>query len=113
MAAGRGREAEPTAQLPEPEQAHGAEAKELSVIVSRNLKRLRMRRGHSLERLAKLSGVSRAMISQVELARSTPTIAVLWKLARALGVPFAALISDQGSGGTTVLRAEAAKVLSS
>jgi transcriptional regulator with XRE-family HTH domain len=72
-----------------------------------------MRRGHSLERLAKISGVSRAMISQVELGRSTPTIALLWKLARALGVPFAALISDQGSGGTTVLRPETAKILTS
>lgn len=96
-----------------PAGSHGDETKELSAIVARNLKRLRQRQGHSLERLANLSGVSRAMISQIELGRSTPTIALLWKLARALQVPFAALISDRGQGGTTVLRAEAAKVLTS
>jgi transcriptional regulator with XRE-family HTH domain len=86
---------------------------ELAALVAANLKRLRLRQGHSLERLAKLAGVSRAMISQIELARSVPTIGLLWKLARALGVPFAALTSDAKVGGTVVLRAQDAKVLGS
>ena len=34
------------------------------------------------------------MVSQVELGRSTPSIKVVWKVARALGLPFSALISD-------------------
>ena len=79
--------------------------------MGRNLKRLRRRRGHSIERLARLSGVSRAMISQIELGRSVPTIALLWKLARALEVPFAALTSETGAGGTVVLRGSKAKTL--
>src|SRR5262249_34912572 len=66
---------------------------DLAAIVGENLRRLRTRQGHSLERLAKLSGVSRAMLSQIELGRSVPTIAVLWKITHALGVPFAALTS--------------------
>jgi transcriptional regulator with XRE-family HTH domain len=85
----------------------------LSTLVGQNLKRLRVRQGHSLERLAKLAGVSRAMISQIELGRSMPTIGLLWKLARALGVPFAALITDAKTGGTVVLRGKSAKVLAS
>lgn len=90
-----------------------AETGELAALVGHNIKRLRSRQGHSLERLAKLAGVSRAMISQIELGRSVPTIGLLWKLARALGVPFAALTSDASVSGTVVLRASKAKVLSS
>lgn len=86
---------------------------ELVAIVARNLKRIRTRRGHSLERLAKLSGVSRAMLSQIELGKSTPTIGLLWKVARALAVPFAALTSISGVHGTVVLRAADSKSLSS
>jgi len=86
---------------------------DLAVIVGENLRRLRTRQGHSLERLAKLSGVSRAMLSQIELGRSVPTISVLWKITHALGVPFAALTSPSAGTGTTVLRAARAKVLGS
>jgi transcriptional regulator with XRE-family HTH domain len=86
---------------------------ELSAILGKNLKRLRTRRGHSLERLAKLSGVSRAMLGQIETGKSTPTISLLWKVATALDVPFANLLAAQVVHGTAVLRRDAAKVLSS
>lgn len=86
---------------------------ELVDIVAANLKRLRTRRGHSLEALAKRSGVSRAMISQIELGKSAPTISLLWKLSSALEVPFAALTSVSGVHGTVVMRGADAKVLNS
>jgi len=81
--------------------------------VGANLRRLRTRRGLSLERLSRASGVSRAMLGQVELGRSTPTINVLWKIARALGVSFSALITDPTGTHPTVIRASKAKVLTS
>lgn len=86
---------------------------ELIEIVARNLKRLRNHRGHSLEHLAKLSGVSRAMLSQIELAKSTPTIGLLWKVARALEVPFSSLIRSASARGTVVMRGGQSKLLSS
>ncbi len=86
---------------------------DLPVIVGRNLRRLRIRQGHSLERLAKQSGVSRAMLGQIETGKSAPTIVLLWKVANALGVPFASLIAADDSHGTLVLRRGNAKVLSS
>ena len=86
---------------------------ELPAILGRNLRRLRTRRGHSLERLAKLSGVSRAMLGQIETGKSTPTIGLLWKVATALDVPFAYLLATNASSGTAVLRREEAKLLSS
>jgi transcriptional regulator with XRE-family HTH domain len=84
---------------------------DLTPAVGANLRRLRSNRGLSLEGLAQASGVSRAMLGQIELQQSTPTINVLWKIARALGVPFSALISEQPASRTRVLGAAQAKVL--
>ena len=89
------------------------ELNELPVLLGRNLRRLRTRQGHSLERLAKLSGVSRAMLSQIETGKSAPTISLLWKIATALGVPFATLLDSQKVHGTVVLRRSNAKILAS
>jgi transcriptional regulator with XRE-family HTH domain len=82
-------------------------------VVGRNLRRLRSQRGLSLERLAKASGVSRAMLGQIELGQSAPTINVLWKIGRALDVPFSALISMTGGAGTRLMRSREAKRLTS
>jgi transcriptional regulator with XRE-family HTH domain len=86
---------------------------ELTLAVGPNLRRLRTTRGLSLERLARASGVSRAMLGQIELGQSTPTIGVLWKIARSLNVPFSALISAQTGDQTRVLESTRAKVLKS
>jgi transcriptional regulator with XRE-family HTH domain len=96
-----------------PAEGHAPLDADIGPIVGRNLRRLRTRNGLSLERLAKLSGVSRAMLGQIELGRSVPTINLLWKVATALGVPFATLIESHAHRGTVVLRAEDAKILAS
>jgi transcriptional regulator with XRE-family HTH domain len=86
---------------------------DLAPVVGGNLRRLRTRRGLSLERLAQLSGVSRAMLGQIELGQSAPTINVLWKISRALEVTFSALISSRTQAGAQVLRVSDAKLLTS
>ncbi|MEW5739536.1 MAG: XRE family transcriptional regulator [Myxococcota bacterium] len=86
---------------------------DLAPVVGKNLRRLRTERGLSLEGLAQASGVSRAMLGQVELGQSAPTINVLWKIARAVDVPFSALITSAQATGPKVLRATAAKRLMS
>jgi transcriptional regulator with XRE-family HTH domain len=98
-----------------PRRAKAVEATggDLTPIVGSNLKRLRTKRGLSLEALAKICGVSRAMLGQIELGQSTPTINVVWKIANALGLPFSALISAEDPPGAVVLEASKAKVLSS
>ncbi|HSB18690.1 MAG TPA: XRE family transcriptional regulator [Anaeromyxobacteraceae bacterium] len=98
---------------PGPPEAEMAPTADLAPVVGANLRRLRVKRGLSLEKLSRLSGVSRAMLGQVELGQSAPTINVLWKISTALGVPFSALIGSKQAGGVTVLRSEQAKVLSS
>lgn len=86
-------------------------ADDLGPMVAANLRRLRVRKGLSLERLAIASGVSRAMLGQIEAGRSAPTITLLWKIARALGVTFSAFITGGESSGTTVLHGAQAKRL--
>ena len=89
-------------------------APELPAVLGRNLRRLRTSQGHSLERLAKQSGVSRAMLGQIETGKSVPTIALLWKVANALHVPpFANLLQTEVARGPVVLRGGDAKLLSS
>jgi transcriptional regulator with XRE-family HTH domain len=95
-----------------PDDARGG-GRELTAAVGANLRRLRTKRGLSLERLAQRSGVSRAMLGQIELAQSTPTIALLWKVARALGVTFSALITSKALAAPRVLRKREAKWLGS
>ena len=85
----------------------------LLTVIAANLKRLRTRQGHSLERLANLAGVSRAMLSQIETGKSVPTISLLSKVANALGVPIANLLVTPASRATVVLPRERAKILSS
>jgi transcriptional regulator with XRE-family HTH domain len=83
-------------------------------ILGANLRRLRVRRGLSLERFARECQVSRAMLSQIELGRSAPTINVVWKITTALQVPFSALIAEEEEkSGVAVLRAAESKVLAS
>jgi transcriptional regulator with XRE-family HTH domain len=89
--------ADPTADLPS--------------VLGKNLKRQRTRRGYSLERLAALSGVSRAMIGQIESGKSSPTISLLLKLATALGVELDHLLTRQDARAITLLRREQSHVL--
>lgn len=58
----------------------------VSSLVGHNLRRLRKQHRLSLEDLAQQSGVSRAMLGQIEQGRSIPSIKILWQAAQALGV---------------------------
>ena len=59
------------------------------------LRDLRASRGLTLETLAARAGVSRSMISLVERGESSPTAAVLDRLAAGLGVTIASLFADE------------------
>ncbi|GHC15183.1 MULTISPECIES: helix-turn-helix domain-containing protein [Gemmobacter] len=76
-----------------------------------SLREARKARGLSLDAVAKLSGVSRSMVSQIERGESSPTVATLWNLTQALQVDFAGLLEGRPSGGIEVIRAGAAPVI--
>lgn len=118
--AARRRGADPSADASAPPQPTATRAAlpppdrdDLAPSVGANLRDLRQQKRLSLDRLAAASGVSRAMLSQIELGRSAPTINVLWKIARALEVPFAALLREPERGQVRVLRRSDARRLTS
>jgi transcriptional regulator with XRE-family HTH domain len=80
--------------------------------VAESLRHLRQTRGLSLDQLAEASGVSRAALSQIETARTNPTIGILWKVAVGLGVPFSELLGQERSS-VSVLRRDEVQVLRS
>jgi transcriptional regulator with XRE-family HTH domain len=71
-----------------------------------------VRRGLSLERLAQRAGVSRGMLSQIELGRSAPTINILWKIAAALNVTFSTLLLSRESRVRVLRHSQASRLAS-
>lgn len=59
-----------------------------------NLRAARAKAELSLSKTAELTGVSKAMLGQIERGESSPTLATLWKLAKGFHLPLTALIED-------------------
>ncbi len=60
--------------------------------IANNLHNIREARKLSLERLSELTGVSKSMLRQIEIGKSSPTIATIWKIANGLKVSFTSLL---------------------
>lgn len=69
-------------------------AANIDALIATRLLALRQAQGLSLAELAERSGVSKAMISKVERAQSSPTAVLLGRLAAGLGVPLAQLLTE-------------------
>ncbi len=67
----------------------------LSAVIGANLAEIRRNRGLTLDKVAELSGVSKAMVGQIERGESNPTVATLWKVALGLRIPFSELITEK------------------
>lgn len=61
--------------------------------VGRNMKEIRKDAALTLDVLAERSGVSKAMLSQIESQKVNPTVATVWKIAQGLGVEINALLA--------------------
>lgn len=68
---------------------------DLNARLAARLRGLRASRGLTLDSLAERAGVSRSMISLVERGESSPTAAVLDRLAAGLGVTLASLFAEE------------------
>ena len=62
--------------------------------VGDTLAALRQAQALSLDELSRKAGVSKSMLSQIERAQANPTVAVVWRLANALGVPMGDLLGS-------------------
>lgn len=63
--------------------------------IAQHLKSQRKNKGLSLDAAAKATGVSKAMLGQIERQESSPTISTLWKIASGLETSFSAFFADQ------------------
>ncbi len=76
----------------------------LNQLIGANLKRLRAEKGLSLDAVAKLSGVSKSMLGQIERGEVNPTISTVWRIASGLKVSFTSLVTRAQDGSEFVAR---------
>jgi transcriptional regulator with XRE-family HTH domain len=67
--------------------------------VARVLKARRQQAGVSMTRLAEMSGMSQQMISCIERGMRVPTIATLYRVARALGTTSEEVLAEASNEG--------------
>lgn len=79
---------------------------DLNELIGENLKRLRSEAGLSLDAVARLSGVSKSMLGQVERGEVNPTISTLWRIANGLKVSFSSLVTRAKDDSEIVRRAD-------
>lgn len=65
--------------------------------IAKNIKKIRERKKITLDSAAKLTGVSRSMLAQIEKGEVNPTISILWKIANGYKVSFTSLVSSEAS----------------
>lgn len=75
-----------------------AAAMDARTIVGWNVRRLRVAKGLSQERLALAAGIDRAYVGRIERGSENVTLARLEDLARVLGVPIADLLLEPAKG---------------
>lgn len=62
--------------------------------IGTHLKEIRLHRNLSLDDTAKMTGVSKPMLGQIERGQSIPTITTLWKIATGLKVPLSSFLEE-------------------
>jgi transcriptional regulator with XRE-family HTH domain len=72
--------------------------------IGQKLKAARTERDMSLQDLAKLTGVTRSMLSQIENNKTYPSLSTLQQVSRALGVPMGSFFESDEEAGSPILR---------
>lgn len=70
--------------------------------IGERLKEIRTNRSLTLDDTAKITGVSKPMLGQIERGQSIPTITTLWKIATGLKVPLSSFLEEQQPEYTVV-----------
>lgn len=66
--------------------------------IGQKIKALRSDNKLTLDQLAKASGISKSMLSQIERGLTNPTLATVWSLTQSLNIEIAELLSASGTG---------------
>lgn len=77
---------------------------EINQNLAKHLKQQRQQKNWSLDRTASETGVSKAMLGQIERGESSPTITTLWKIASGFNISLSSLIEPPtASSDATVI----------
>lgn len=79
--------------------------------IGKNILLERKQRNMSIDELAKRSGVSKSMLSQIEQEKTNPTVITAWKIARALGLSVQELMRYSSTTAIEVIRCGDAPVI--
>ncbi|WP_027415158.1 helix-turn-helix domain-containing protein [Aneurinibacillus terranovensis] len=83
----------------------------INLNIGKNLNRIRKERNLSLDKVAEITGVSKAMLGQIERGESNPTVTTLWKIANGLHVSFSSLIEEEAPSITVISADNIAPIL--
>lgn len=75
---------------------------DINTAVSKNIKHIREQKKLTLDSAAKITGVSRSMLAQIEKGDVNPTLSVLWKIANGYKVSFTSLIEHSQEEATVM-----------
>lgn len=70
---------------------------ELKAIITEKMKMIRTDKQMNLDQAAEVTGISKAMLSQIERGQSIPTITTLWKIAAGYKVPLTYFVEEDKS----------------
>jgi transcriptional regulator with XRE-family HTH domain len=80
-------------------------------LIGKNILTERKTRKMSLDELARRSGVSKSMLSQIEQDKTNPTLMTAWKIAKALEMTIEELMEAEGDTMIEVIRCDDAPVI--
>ncbi len=83
----------------------------LDAAVGANMRELRMKRNLTLDQLARITGLNRSLLGQIEIGKAQPNVNQVWRIAQAFDVQFSALLASAGSAPSpsAPLRCEATR----
>lgn len=73
--------------------------------IGRRIREVRTARGWTVQHLADRAGVSRRLLTQVELGQANPSLVAITRIARELGTDFRSLLDGSGDGPVVVATA--------
>jgi transcriptional regulator with XRE-family HTH domain len=85
---------------------------QIHVRLGQNLKAIRRLRELSLDQTAEITGVSKAMLAQIERGESSPSISTIWKIANGLRLTFSTLIQESKPEVSIVRQSDVAPLTS-
>ncbi|MFB5189119.1 helix-turn-helix domain-containing protein [Alicyclobacillus fastidiosus] len=79
---------------------------DINAVLGQNLRTFREEKKLSLDKVAEMTGVSKAMLGQIERGESSPTITTVWKIANGLKISFTSLLQKPQIDTTVIPKSE-------